>query len=125
MKKYAPYVILFLVAAVIWSVFFDANGSTIHIDGAEVDGPLGAFLGLLFAGGGIVISALVMLVVGAVLAVVFAGVGVIVIGAIGVAALAVAAAVSPLLLPILIPFAIYWLMKRSRRNRAALQEQAA
>jgi hypothetical protein len=124
MKKYAPYVILFLFAAVIWNVFFYASGSTLNIDGEDIGGPLGAFLGMLFAGGGIVIATLVMLVVGAVLAVVFAGVGVIVIGAIGVAALAVAAAVSPLLLPLLVPVAIIWfLVKRSRKNRAALTEQ--
>lgn len=124
MKKYAPYVILFLLAAVIWNVFFYANGAALHIDGEEIDGPLGAFLGMVFAGGGMIIAAFVMVVVGAVLAVVFAGVGVIVIGTIGVAALAVAAAVSPLLLPLLVPVAIIWFMvKRSRKNRA-LAEQA-
>jgi hypothetical protein len=65
------------------------------------------------------IAAIVMLVVGAVLAVVFAGVGIILLGALGVAALAVAAAISPLLLPLLLPLAVIWFfVSRSRRNRA-------
>jgi len=55
-----------------------------------------------------------------VLAVVFAGVGVILLGALGVAAVAVALAISPLLLPLLVPVAIIWfLVSRSRKARVA------
>jgi hypothetical protein len=119
MKKIAPYVILFLFAMLAWNVFVHSGDMSFNIDGDEVDGPLGAFLGVLFAGGGMMIAAIVMLVVGAVLAVVFAGVGIILLGALGVAALAVAAAISPLLLPLLLPLAVIWFfVSRSRRNRA-------
>jgi cbb3-type cytochrome oxidase subunit 3 len=59
-----------------------------------------------------------MVVVGVVLAVVFAGVGVIVVGALGVAALAVVAAIAPLFLPLLLLAAIWYLVSRSRKNRA-------
>lgn len=122
MKKIAPFVILFLFALLAWNVFGHTSGMTFDIDGEEVGGPLGAVLGLLFAGGGMIIAALVMLFVGAVLAVVFAGVGVIVVFALALTALVVAAAISPLLLPLLIPVAIIWFfMGRSRRSRVKAQ----
>jgi hypothetical protein len=124
MKKIAPYVILFLFALLVWNVFVHGDGMTFNIDGDEIDGPLGALLGMLFAGGGIMIAGLVMVVVGVVLAVVFAGVGIIVVGALAIAALAVVAAVSPLFLPLLLPLAVIWFfVSRSRKNRA-LRAQA-
>jgi hypothetical protein len=125
MKKIAPYVILFLFAMLAWNVFLHSGDTSFNIDGEEVGGPLGALLGMLFAGGGIMIAGLVMVVVGVVLAVVFAGVGIIVVGALAVAALAVVAAVSPLFLPLLLPLAVIWFfVNRSRKNRA-LRAQAA
>jgi len=124
MKKYAPWVILFLIAALAWNLFFSWDGMIVHVDGEEFGGPLGALLGMLFAGGGIMVATLVMLVVGVVLAVVFAGVGIVVIGAVGFAFLAVGLAVAPLLLPLLLPIALVWyFVNRSRKNRMA-REQA-
>jgi hypothetical protein len=118
MKKIAPYVILFLFALLLWNVFTSSSDMTFSVDGDEIDGPLGALLAVLFAGGGTIIAALVMVVVAAVLAVVFAGVGIILLGALGVGAVAVAVAISPLLLPLLLPLAVIWfLVNRSRRNR--------
>jgi hypothetical protein len=123
MKKIAPYVILFLFAMLAWNMFFHSDGMTFSIDGDEVDGPLGALLGMLFAGGGMVIAAIVLVVVGVMLAVVFAGVGIILLGTLSVVALAVAAAISPLLLPLLLPLAVIWfLVSRSRKNRALRQQ---
>ena len=123
MKKFAPYLILFVLALVALDGLFDMGGMTVNVGGDEFDGPLGALLGLLLAGGGTIFAALVMVVVCAVLAVVFAGVGIVVIAALCFAALSVAAAVSPLLLVLLAPVALIWLMvNRSRRNRA-LREQ--
>jgi hypothetical protein len=124
MKKIAPFVILFLFAMLAWNVFMHSQGMTFNIDGDEIDGPLGAFLGVLFAGGGMAIATIVMVVVAVVLAVVFAGVGIILLGALGVAAFAVAAAVSPLLLPLLLPLAVIWFFVRRSRRTRALREQA-
>ncbi len=122
MKKIAPFVILFLFFLLLWNVFAHSSGMTFDIDGEEIDGPLGAVLGLLFAGGGIIIAGLVMLFVGAVLAVVFAGVGVLLALGLGLAALVLAAVLSPLMLPILIPAAIIWFfLNRARRNRIKAQ----
>ena len=119
MKKIVPYLVLFLCALLLWDLLFTFGDASFHIDGEEVGGPLGAMLGILLAGGGTLIGLLVALVVGAVLAVVFAGVGIVVIGALAIAGLAVAAAIVPFLLPLLLPLAVIWyLVSRARRNRA-------
>jgi len=118
MKNFAKIALLFVFALLLLDVASDAaDFMSFNIDGDEVDGPLGALLAVIFAGGGLVIGGVVLLVVGVVLAVVFAGVGVIVLGALGVAAVAVALAISPLLLPLLVPVAIVWyLVSRSRKD---------
>ena len=119
MKKIAPYLILFLCALLLWDLLFTFGDASFHIDGEEVGGPLGAMLGILFAGGGTLIGLMVAVVVGAVLAVVFAGVGIVIVGALAIAGLAVAAAIVPFLLPLLLPLAVIWyLVSRARRNRA-------
>ncbi|MCS0588028.1 hypothetical protein ACFQ09_08890 [Massilia norwichensis] len=124
MKKPALFVIAFLFALLLWNVFAYGTGPVVNIDGDEIDGPLGALLAVLFAGGGTLIAALVMVVVGVVLAVVFAGVGIILIGGLGIGAVVLALAVSPLLLPLLLPLALIWYMVgRSRKNRM-LREHA-
>lgn len=127
MKTFAKIAILFLFAVLLLDIAFDAaDFMSFHIDGEEFDGPLGALLGVLFAGGGIVIAAIVTVVVGVVLAVVFAGVGVILLGALGVAVVAVALAISPLLLPLLVPVAIIWyLVSRSRKTSVERPVQPA
>ncbi|NNG24794.1 hypothetical protein [Telluria aromaticivorans] len=123
MKKYVPYLLLFLFALLLWDMA-TADFMSVNFDGDEIDGPLGAFLGLVFAGGGAIIGGLVMLVVGAVLAVVFAGLGVILLGALCVAAVAVALAISPLLLPLLVPIAIIWFLA-SRQRKSRVKDGAA
>ena len=123
MKKIAPYIILVLCALILWDLLFTFSGASFHIDGDEVDGPIGAMLGILLGGGGVLIGLLVTVVVGAVLAVVFAGVGVVIIGALAIAGVAVAAAVVPFLLPLLLPLALIWyLVSRSRKNRVVRQQ---
>ena len=117
MKRIAPVVILFLFAMIAWNVFSHSHGYNVDFDGDDFDGPLGAVLGLLFAGGGLVIGGLVALFVGAVLAVVFAGVGVVLVAVLALVAVLVAAAMMPLMAPVLIPLAIIWWLG-SRKNKA-------
>ncbi len=126
MKTTVKIIILFLAAVLLWNIFTDSfDVMTVNIDGEEYGGPLGWLVGLVFAGGGMLIATIVMLFVGLVLAVVFAGVGVIVMGALGVAAGAVLLAVAPLLLPLLIPVAIIWyLVSRSRKDRVVIEKAA-
>ena len=123
MKKIAPYIILILCALLLWDLLFTFGDASFHIDGEEFDGPLGAMLGVLLGGGGLLIGLLVTIVVGAVLAVVFAGVGIVVIGALAIASFAVAAAIVPILLPLLLPLALVWyLVSRSRKSRVINQQ---
>jgi hypothetical protein len=117
MKRIAPVVILLLFAMLAWKMVSHTHGFDVDIDGEDFDGPLGAVLGLLFAGGGLLIGGVVALCVGLVLAVVFAGVGMVLMAVLALVALVVAAALVPLLLPVLIPLAIVcWLL--SRRAKA-------
>ena len=119
MKKTAAFVILFLFALLLWNVFVYSGDMSVNIDGDQVDGPLGALLAMLFAGGGTLLAVVIVLMVGAILAVVFAGVGIILIGALALGAMLVALAVSPLLLPLLLPLAVIWyLVKRSNKHRS-------
>ena len=125
MKKIAPYIILFLIALIAWDMIGDTSGFHMDIDGEEFDGPLGALLGLFFGSLGLIIGTIVALCVGALLVVVFAGVGVLLVGALALAAALGMLAVSPLLLPILIPLAIIWFfVGRSRRNRIKAEANA-
>lgn len=117
MKRIAPFVVLFLFAMIAWNVFSHSHGYNVDFDDGDFDGPLGAVLGLVFAGGGLLIGGLVALFVGAVLAVVFAGVGVVLVAVLALVALVVAAALVPVMLPVLIPLAIIWWLL-SRRNKA-------
>ena len=115
MKKYAPYVILFLFAALLFNSW--GNDMTVNFDGDEIDGPLGWMLATLFAGGGTLLAIFTTLMMGVLLAVVFAGVGVILLGSLAIGAVVVALAISPLLLPLVIPVALVWyFMSRSSRK---------
>ncbi len=124
MKKTAPWIILLLAVLLVSAMFMYWSGTVVNIDGDRIDGPAGALLGVVFAGGGMLIAGFVMLVVGAVLAVVFAGVGVLLLGLLAVGAFAVAAAISPLLLLLLLPLAIIWFFVSRSRKQRALRQQA-
>jgi len=128
MKKSATVILLFLCFLLAWNVFAYSGGMAFHVDGDEIDGPLGALLALLFAGSGTLLAGAIMLVVGAILAVVFAGVGILCLGGLGlgglvmmlVLVLVIAMLAAPLLLPVLLVAAVWYLASRSRRNRAAV-----
>lgn len=114
MKKYAPYVILFLFAALLFNSW--GSDMTVNFDGDEIDGPLGWMLATLFAGGGTLLAIFITMMVGVLLAVIFAGVGVMLLGSLAIGAVVLALAISPLLLPLVIPVALVWyFMQRSRR----------
>jgi hypothetical protein len=124
MKKYAPYVILFLFAAMLWNLFDWSGDMAINLDGEQIDGPLGFMLATLFTGGGMLLAIFISVITVAVLAVVFAGVGVILIGSLAIGALVLALAMSPLLLPLLIVVAIVWYAMR-RPRPVVLDKSAA
>ena len=124
MKKYAPYVILFLFAALLFNSW--GNDMTLHFDGDEIDGPLGWMLATLFAGGGTLLAAFITIMVGVLLAVIFAGVGVMLLGSLAIGAVILALAISPLLLPLVLPVALVWyLVSRSRKVKLEKSAVAA
>lgn len=110
--------LLFFCMLAAWMTI-DANDLVVSVGDSDFDGPLGALLGTVIAGGVFAIVAVVMTFVAVLVGFMMAGVGVLVILALALAAVATMAAVSPLLLPLLIPFGIYWLMKRRSRKPAA------
>lgn len=116
-KKTLLAALLLLLAVCTWQSVF-GDGMSVDIDGDEVGGPLGFVLGLVFAGGGLLLAALAIICAALFTAVLFASLGVVMVGALVLAALLVAAAVSPLLLPLLIPVGLYWYFTaRDRRQR--------
>lgn len=119
MKKYAPYLILFVLSILIWNALFDGHGASFTIDDESFDGPLGGIAGFLLATGGAIIGVIVAAVVGVILAVVFAGLGIVLVSALVLAAVVAIIAVSPLMLPLLIPVAIIWFVARNRKRHAA------
>ena len=118
MKKTAPFLILFVLALLIWNALVGSSGFSFNIDDGDFHGPLGGIAAVLLAGGGILIGVVVAVFVAAILAVVCAGVGVVVVAALVLAAVVTALAVSPLLVPLLIPIGIIWLFSRRNRQRA-------
>ena len=118
---FAAFVTLLAVSA--WQAIF-GDGMSVNIDGDEIDGPLGFLLGTVFAGGGLLIATVAITCAAVFVGVLFAGLGILMISGMVLLAVVVAAAVSPLLLPLLIPVAIYWIFrKRSRKQHqhAALE----
>lgn len=99
----------------------DAHDWYFHFDDDEVGGPFGALIGILAAGGGILLATVIVSAVAIFLCFLFASLGVVVIVALVLACVVLAALVAPLLLPVLIPLGILWYI--ARRNRSK-REQA-
>jgi hypothetical protein len=118
MKKFAPLLLLFLFVMVAWEAMAGPtgfSGMSVNIDGEQLDGPLG----MLCAGGGLLIAGVVMLFVGLFLALLFAGLGVLAVGALVLAALVVGVLVSPLLLPLALVVAVVYYLARGQRKAHA------
>ena len=125
MKKLLPFLMLFILAMLIWDATFDPYHMTLHVDESDVDGPFGSVLGALLAGGGIIVGLIALVVVALVLAVVFAGVGIVLVCAVVLAAVIAALALSPLMLPLLIPVAIIWYLASRNKHRQQDLKQVA
>ena len=119
MKRIAPLIIILVLAMVAWEWLADWDSMHFHVNGDEIEGPVEALLGILFAGGGLLIGAVVVVFVGALVAVVFTGLGVMAVLGLALAAVIAAVVAAPLMLPLLLPVAIIWLLvSRSRRKSA-------
>ena len=123
-KKLLAAAIVFVLALSLWDSVL-GNNMHINIDGDEFDGPLGALFGLVLAGGGILIAAVAVTCTAVFVGVLCAGIGMVLVSALVLAAVIVLAAMSPLLLPLLIPVGLYWIFTaRARRQRRAYQQTA-
>lgn len=122
-KKLILATVLFLLAVLAWQSIVGDN-MHVNIDGDEIDGPLGTVLAVFFGGAGMLIGGVVMVCVTIFLCLLFAGLGILMVGGMALAAVLVVAAVSPLLLPLLIPIGIYWFFSarsRKQRQRAVME----
>ncbi|NVD72237.1 hypothetical protein D0T25_22970 [Duganella sp. BJB488] len=116
-KKLVFAAFVALLAAAAWQSIF-GDGMHVNIDGDEIDGPLGFLLGTVFAGGGLLIAAVAITCSAVFVGLLFAGLGILMISGLVLLAVVVAAAVSPLLLPLLIPVGLYMVFRsRSRRQQ--------
>ena len=116
-KKLLAAAIVFVVALCLWDSVL-GNGMHINIDGDEFEGPLGTLFGLVLAGGGMLIAAVAVTCAAVFVGVLCAGIGIVLVSALVLASVIVVAAMSPLLLPLLIPVGLYWIFTaRARRQR--------
>ncbi|MRV72906.1 hypothetical protein GJ700_14440 [Duganella sp. FT92W] len=117
MKKLFAIAIIAILAICAWNSI-DTNDMIVNIDGEEVHGPLGALLGLVFGGLGLVIAAIAITCAAIFVGFLFAGLGVLMVVGLALAGIIVAAVIAPFTLPLLIPAAIVWyVMSRNRKHR--------
>lgn len=117
-KKILPVAIIAVLAIAAWH---SVGGQEMHIniDGDEFDGPLGFLIGTLFAGGGLLIAALVLTCAAVFVGFLFAGLGILMVVGLALMAVVLLACISPFLLPLLIPLGLFWFFSsRSRKQRS-------
>jgi Na+-translocating ferredoxin:NAD+ oxidoreductase RnfD subunit len=124
-KKLVFAVLIALLALAAWQSIL-GDSMYVNIDGDQIDGPLGALLAIVFAGGGMLIAVVAVTCAAVLVGVLFAGLGILMVSALVLGAVVLLAAMSPLMLPLLIPVGIYWIFThRSRKQRQrAMMEHA-
>ncbi len=123
MKKLLTFVLILMLAC----LFLDKIGATdmhMQFNGSDIDGPLEWLFGLVFAGGGVLIAALVLVCVAVVMGVVLAGVGMVLLAVLAFCVVLALALSTPVLLPLLIPVAIVWLLVSRNRKQAQARQQS-
>lgn len=125
LKKVIPVAVIAALAIAAW-IAIDSNNLHINIDGDELDGPMGALLGVVFGGAGLLIAGVAITCAAVFIGLLFASLSVLLVVGLAVLAVVLVAAMAPLMLPLLIPVGIFWLLTaRGRRQRKqALLEQA-
>lgn len=123
MKKLLTFVLIVMLAC----LFLDKIGGTdMHMafNGSDVDGPLEWLFGLVFASGGVLIAAVALVCAAVFTGVVLAGVGVVLLAVVAFCVVLVLALSTPVLLPLLIPVAIVWLLLSRNRKQAQARQQS-
>ena len=123
MKKLLTFVLIVMLAC----LFLDKIGAMdmhMQFNGSDIDGPLEWLFGLVFAGGGVLIAALVLVCVAVVMGVVLAGVGMVLLAVLAFCVVLALALSTPVLLPLLIPVAIVWLLVSRNRKQAQARQHS-
>ncbi len=123
MKKLLTFALILMLAC----LFLDKIGATdmhMQFNGSDIDGPLEWLFGLVFAGGGVLIAALVLVCVAVVMGVVLAGVGMVLLAVLAFCVVLALALSTPVLLPLLIPVAIVWLLVSRNRKQAQARQHS-
>lgn len=123
MKKLLTFVLILMLAC----LFLDKIGATdmhMQFNGSDIDGPLEWLFDLVFAGGGVLIAALVLVCVAVVMGVVLAGVGMVLLAVLAFCVVLALALSTPVLLPLLIPVAIVWLLVSRNRKQAQARQHS-
>ena len=116
-KKILPAAVIVLLAIATWHAI-DVGDMNVDIDGDRLDGPLGALAGLLFGGAGLLIAAIAITCAAVFVGVLFAGLGILMVVGMTLLAVLLLAIIAPFTLPLLIPLGIVWLlMGRAKRQR--------
>ena len=124
-KKLLVATFIFLLALSAWQGLL-GDHLHVNIDGDEFDGPFGALFGLVLAGGGMLIAAVAVTCAALFVGVLCAGIGIVIVSALVLAAVVLLTAMSPLLLPLLIPIGLYWYFSaRARKQKLQAQCQPA
>lgn len=124
MKKLLTIALIALLAIAAWNSI-DTSDMIVHVGDEEFDGPVGALLGLVFGGMGLVIAAVVMVCVAVFLGFLFAGLGILMLTGLVLLAIVLAAVMSPLMLPLLIPAGIIWFFVARNRKQKDLPQKDA
>ena len=124
-KKLLAAAIVFVAAIALWDLVWGSD-LHVHLGDDDFDGPLGTLFGLALAGGGMLIAVVAVACAAVFVGVLCAGIGIVLVSALVLASVLVVAAISPLLLPLLIPVGLYWMLTaRARRQRRASYQPAA
>lgn len=103
-KKFAILLAVFMLAIIIWGLFFDGSTTRIIVNGQELSGPFQGAIGLA----GLVVAWVAFFCAAILLLFVFAGIGIFVLGGMVALGLVVAGLMFPHLLIMLVPLAIIW-----------------
>ncbi len=118
-KKLLVAAIVFVLAISLWDAMW-SNNLHVNLGDDDFDGPLGALFGVVLAGGGMLIAVVALVCAAVFVGVLCAGIGIVLVSTLVLASVIVVAAMSPLLLPLLIPVGLYWIFSaRARRQRRA------
>lgn len=107
---------LIIIAGLTASALYSLGDSHFEIDGEQLDGPLAAVLGLLFAGGGLLVGAIAVLGSALLVGLLFAGLGLMMLGLLALLATVICACVAPFLLPLFLVLGLFWYLGRRRQQ---------